>query len=81
MIYNLFIIPFYNHYFKEMDDSPSSRAIFEKKLRSISSTIKDEFIRKYVLEFFKSNKKHQKFKNTNKSKKKIDKHVNSDLKL
>ena len=35
-----------------MDDNPSSRAIFEKKLRSISSTIKDEFIRKYVLEYF-----------------------------
>ena len=42
----------YNHYFKEMDDSPSSRAIFEKRLRSISSTIKDEYIRKYVLEYF-----------------------------
>ncbi len=42
----------YNHYFKEMDDNPSSRAIFEKKLRFISSTIKDEFIRKYVLEYF-----------------------------
>ena len=42
----------FNHYFKNMDDSPSSRAIFEKKLRSISSTIKDEFIRKYVLEYF-----------------------------
>ena len=42
----------YNHYFKEMDDNPSSKAIFEKKLRSISSTIKDEFIRKYVLEYF-----------------------------
>ena len=35
-----------------MDDSPSSKAIFEKKLRSISSTIKDEFIKKYVLEYF-----------------------------
>ena len=35
-----------------MDDNPSSRAIFEKKLRSISSTIKDEFIKKYVLEYF-----------------------------
>ena len=35
-----------------MDDKPSSRATFEKKLRSISSTIKDEFIRKYVLEYF-----------------------------
>ncbi len=42
----------YNHYFNEMDDNPSSRATFEKKLRSISSTIKDEFIRKYVLEYF-----------------------------
>ena len=42
----------YNHYFKEMDDNPSSRAIFEKKMRFISSTIKDEFIRKYVLEYF-----------------------------
>ena len=42
----------FNHYSKEMKDNPSSRAIFEKKLRSISSTIKDEFIRKYVLEYF-----------------------------
>jgi len=42
----------FNHYFKNMDNNPSSRAIFEKRLRSISSTIKDEFIRKYVLEFF-----------------------------
>ena len=42
----------FNHYSKEMNDNPSSRAIFEKKLRSISSTIKDEFIRKYVLEYF-----------------------------
>ena len=42
----------FNHYLKNMDDSPSSRAIFEKKLRSISSNIKDEFIRKYVLEYF-----------------------------
>ena len=44
----------FNHYFKDMDDNPSSRAIFEKKLRTISSTIKDEFIRKYVLEYFLS---------------------------
>ena len=27
-------------------------AIFEKKLRSIANTIKDEFIKKYVLEYF-----------------------------
>ena len=42
----------FNHYSKEMNDNPSSRAIFEKKLRSISSTIKDDLIRKYVLEYF-----------------------------
>ena len=42
----------FEHYFKQVDGNPSSYAIFEKKLRLISSTIKDEFIRKYVLEFF-----------------------------
>ena len=42
----------FEHYSKQLDDSPSSRAIFEKKLRSISSTIKDEYIKKYVLEYF-----------------------------
>ncbi len=42
----------FNHYWRDIGDSPSSRAIFEKKLRAISSTIKDEFIRKYVLEYF-----------------------------
>ncbi len=42
----------FNHYSKDLDKSPSSRAIFEKKLRLISSTIKDEFIKKYVLEYF-----------------------------
>ena len=40
------------HYSKDLDDNPSSRAVFEKKLRLISSTIKDEFIKKYVLEYF-----------------------------
>jgi len=42
----------FNHYSRDIDDNPSSRAIFEKKLRLISSTIKDEFIKKYVLEYF-----------------------------
>ena len=42
----------FSHYSKDLDDNPSSRAIFEKKLRLISSTIKDEFIKKYVLEYF-----------------------------
>ncbi len=40
------------HYLNETDGTPSSRAIFEKKLRSISSSIKDEYIKKYVLEYF-----------------------------
>ena len=42
----------FEHYLKQSDENPSSRAIFEKKLRSIASTIKDEYIKKYVLEYF-----------------------------
>ena len=42
----------FEHYSNQLEDNPSSRAIFEKKLRSISSTIKDEYIKKYMLEFF-----------------------------
>ncbi len=42
----------FEHYYKQTDGNPSSNAIFEKKLRLISSTIKDEYIKKYVLEFF-----------------------------
>tara|TARA_B100001250_G_scaffold150360_1_gene128868 strand:- start:540 stop:2315 length:1776 start_codon:yes stop_codon:yes gene_type:complete len=42
----------FEHYLKQLDENPSSRAIFEKKLRFISSTIKDEYIKKYVLEHF-----------------------------
>ena len=34
----------FNHYSQEMNDNPSSRAIFEKKLMTIASTIKDEFL-------------------------------------
>ena len=42
----------FNHYKQQTDNNPSSMAIFEKKLRSIAATIKDNFIKKYVLEFF-----------------------------
>jgi DNA primase len=42
----------FNHYKQQTDNNPSSMAIFEKKLRSIANTIKDDFIKKYVLEFF-----------------------------
>ena len=42
----------FNHYKQQTENNPSSMAIFEKKLRSIAKTIKDDFIKKYVLEFF-----------------------------
>tara|TARA_B100001540_G_scaffold109169_1_gene97990 strand:+ start:434 stop:2209 length:1776 start_codon:yes stop_codon:yes gene_type:complete len=42
----------FNHYFKEVDDNPSSKAVFEKKLKSVASTIKDEYIKKYVLDYY-----------------------------
>ncbi len=42
----------FNHYYKEVDDNPSSKAVFEKKLKSISSMIKDEYIKKYVLDYY-----------------------------
>ena len=42
----------FSHYKKQTENNPSSMAIFEKKLRSITNTIKDNFIKKYVLEFF-----------------------------
>ena len=42
----------FNHYKEQTQNDPSSLAIFEKKIRSIAFSIKDEFIKKYVLEFF-----------------------------
>ena len=42
----------FSHYKNEAKNEPSSLAIFEKKIRSIAYSIKDEFIKKYVLEFF-----------------------------
>ena len=42
----------FNHYKQQTDNNPSSMAIFEKKLRAIAGTIKDNFIKKYVLEYF-----------------------------
>ena len=60
----------FSHYKKQTKNDPSSMAIFEKKLRLIANTIKDEFIKKYVLEYFlekiaeltpHSNRKNNKF--------------------
>ena len=42
----------FNHFKKQTNNDPSSMAIFEKKLRNIANTIKDNFIKKYVLEYF-----------------------------
>jgi len=42
----------FSHYKKQTVNNPSSMAIFEKKLRSIANTIKDDLIKKYVLEYF-----------------------------
>ena len=42
----------FSHYKQQTENNPSSMAIFEKKLRAIAATIKDDFIKKYVLEFF-----------------------------
>ena len=42
----------FRHYKKQTNNNPSSMAIFEKKLRGIANTIKDNFIKKYVLEYF-----------------------------
>ena len=60
----------FSHFKKQTENNPSSMAIFEKKLRSIANTIKDNFIKKYVLEYFLekiaeltpySNKNNQKY--------------------
>ena len=37
---------------KQSNNSPTSLAVFEKKLRYISSSIKDPYIKKYILDFF-----------------------------
>ena len=42
----------FEHYSKQINENPSSKALFEKKLREIASNIKDSFVKKYTLEFF-----------------------------
>ena len=42
----------FSHFKKMTENNPSSMAIFDKKLRSIANTIKDNYIKKYVLEYF-----------------------------
>jgi len=42
----------FSHYKKQTENNPSSMAVFEKKLRGIAGTIRDDYIKKYVLEYF-----------------------------
>ena len=42
----------FNHYKNQTEKNPSSQAIFEKKLRSLSNSINDEYVKKYTLEVF-----------------------------
>ena len=42
----------FSSYQKDTDKSPSSLAKFEKKLRGVANSIKDQFIKKYVLNYF-----------------------------
>ena len=42
----------YESYKRDLDNSPLSLAFFEKKLRKLTNSIKDEFIRKYTLDHF-----------------------------
>ena len=42
----------FSHYKRHTANNPSSMAVFEKKLKLIASTIRDNFIKKYVLEYF-----------------------------
>ena len=42
----------FDHYRNNTENNPSSLAIFEKKLLSISNTIKDQYIKKYIIEYY-----------------------------
>ena len=66
----------FTHFKKQTTNSPSSLATLEKKLRSITNTIKDEFIKKYILDFFLG-KISQLTPNLSKGKKFAIKHVYS----
>ena len=70
----------FEHHKSQTDNNPSSMAIFEKRLRTIAATIKDEYIKKYVLEYFLEKSKFSLTPNVNNKKKFIPKKARS-LKL
>ena len=81
----------FGHYKQQTKNNPSSMAIFDKKLRSIANTIKDDFIKKYVLEYFlekisdlsphTSHNKNHKFKKSIKSLETTKKHFKESQSL
>ena len=81
----------FSHYKQQTKNNPSSMAIFDKKLRSIANTIKDDFIKKYVLEYFlekisdlsphTSHNKNRKFKKSIKSLETTKKHFKESQSL
>ena len=81
----------FRHYKQQTKNNPSSMAIFDKKLRSIANTIKDDFIKKYVLEYFlekisdlsphTSHNKNRKFKKSIKSLETTKKHFKESQSL
>ena len=81
----------FSHYKQQTKNNPSSMAIFDKKLRSIANTIKDDFIKKYVLEYFlekisdlsphTSDNKNHKFKKSIKSLETTKKHFKESQSL
>tara|TARA_Y100000591_G_C21845739_1_gene708620 strand:- start:1471 stop:3252 length:1782 start_codon:yes stop_codon:yes gene_type:complete len=64
---------------KQSNNSPSALAILEKKLRYIANSIKDQLIKKYVLDFFlgKISSLTPNLNNLNKNKQQTIKHVAS----
>ncbi|WP_262589693.1 DNA primase [Candidatus Pelagibacter communis] len=81
----------FSHYKKQTENNPSSMAIFEKRLREVANSIKDDYIKKYVLEYFldkiaeltpHSNQKNKKsYKKPTKSLDATKKHYNDSQSL
>ena len=80
----------FQHYKNQTKDDPSSLATFEKKIREIANSIKDKFIKKYVLEDYlekinnltpNTNERKYKFKPKTKSLKSTQKVFNETRNL
>ena len=67
----------FQYYKKQTSNSPSSLAIFEKNLRGVANDIKDELIKKYVLEYFLENISELTPHSSSKNKSVVFKHTRS----